>query len=1464
MARPRRRCPLRRPRRQTTPNAAAESLEQRIALASDGFRPLLEQAATLVVDQSMGPNPVVLETSEVVGNAATGFVVTAVPAGSVVEKWDHASGTWINISAKPVSGSPSELLSFLANRTIHQGDKVQWRPQASLQGGMQQAFALVSWDDGSLHTEPEVPVVPSVVQNLVVTPTGAEELTLSWNAPSSGVDSQTRYRVQLDTVTLTPGVTSNPLTTSVTTFVTAATSLVLERLDPNAFMTLHVAATNDDGVGPATVIDASAALWTDPACQTPLLPGVTPTELIAGAGPSQAVPVNTWFQFDSVLADPDGRMSFQLPDTGASTTVSGSAFAGSINGLAFRATDTGGFLYGGASNGGVYMRAFTASSNTWSPTWTWVSKPGSGYLGSQSIAQLAVSPDGQFLAVGQGNASNFSAVAVPGNGIQIGRILPTGAIDWLPGVSPELQGKNLRSLVWTNPTELVGTYRNPFDAMPNGVIVAEVDPGTGLRPASQIQSLDNHNTVLAIAPGGHVLAASHDTQTKASRLGFVNEQGAFSILGGRVAEYLQSLNDAQIARVATYPTLVTEPGFDTPQLIAFVGSYRTINGSAPISRVDRLVIDPSTLGLAAFTTQNVEGLVGGNQADNDGLYGNFSFAADPADPTATAVFTGGNTYYPNAGQQRPSGGLVRVTVGSPNATLGFYSQLAAGEEESPGTLGPRVAPGSPHADSRTILFIDTPHGPSLIQSDDGGVWQLSFGTDRSPASSRWRTLAAPGMNTLETLMADYNSVFNAIAGAYQDNGNSLGIVGDHQQLLDSGDGYIALFDDGLASDASGTTTLYYSPQQYLKSGFLFRLTANSSGDPLSHAIAEMKVVTPQGIVPLEEDTTIFSAPIEANAYRSGNVVMAGRFSLYEQASSADSDEIVFRKLTLAAANAHIMSIDNQGSASAPLTSFDSLYAAYGMLDTNQHVNVMIQGRQANPVSHELTTQVYSALAEVGTLRANGEPLPDYLQFANINDVAHRSVAGQPDTVYWLQGGHSLIGGYSLYPDIYSQQVIRYKAADQAVDALPTTLHLAASGIDLAPNDSYQLQSLVYVPASATHGEKLVVGGRSGMWIADIDSSGAPGTFTRMPWSDLPIDGPGSYNVRMKYDPRDDVLVASQLGHGIWLYSFSETLGARSVSSQVVTAVDLHLPQTAEALLNKRGEEVNGDLLIGLNRTLFGDPQTTVYVDLHDFPAWQENMEFVSLFSMAENTVTDETNLLTAAGQAWCGATLLADGSLRVPLTFAAHQTSRSLFVNQREFATIVPTFELDYSVTVADTSFKAEGRVVLESGTPASTYVWAGDRDRADPWLPSFAPAAIATVFDRFGNHTWVRPSGTAATADVLYVGTASSLVTGEDGDDLFIVDASTWGTNWLVGGPGRDEFRLVASVGELPAFPQVITDFQSGTDTIGLAGLSLRDLVFAKQGTGTMLSVRDVQIAYLPNLQPADLRAEAHFNFAS
>ena len=187
----------RRRGRPVAPAMPLERLEPRLALAGDmASRPLLEQATTLVMDSSIGPNPVIMSKSQIVGNDVKSFVISHVSEGSVVEKWDAATETWVDVSTRPTSSNPQELMRLLSNRLIQEGDRLQWRPKSGFDVAAQRGFQMINWDDGSEFIAPNPEVVPGL-QNPSIVSTGAGELTAFWEAPSAGDASITSQVIGL-------------------------------------------------------------------------------------------------------------------------------------------------------------------------------------------------------------------------------------------------------------------------------------------------------------------------------------------------------------------------------------------------------------------------------------------------------------------------------------------------------------------------------------------------------------------------------------------------------------------------------------------------------------------------------------------------------------------------------------------------------------------------------------------------------------------------------------------------------------------------------------------------------------------------------------------------------------------------------------------------------------------------------------------------------------------------------------------------------------------------------------------------------------------------------------------------------------------------------------------------------------------------------------------------------------------
>ena len=164
--------------------------------------------------------------------------------------------------------------------------------------------------------------------------------------------------------------------------------------------------------------------------------------------------------------------------------------SGSTNGLAIKETDDQVFLYAGASNGGVHLRIYDKANDQWGDGWSWISRPGGDYTGSQSIGVLSISDDGQYLAVGQGNPSNYSFVGAPSHGVQIGAIQDDGSIQWLPvaeGAAEALHNQNIRSMEWVG-ANLVATSWDVYSGSGGIIEITTTPQGITAARTRQIDS----------------------------------------------------------------------------------------------------------------------------------------------------------------------------------------------------------------------------------------------------------------------------------------------------------------------------------------------------------------------------------------------------------------------------------------------------------------------------------------------------------------------------------------------------------------------------------------------------------------------------------------------------------------------------------------------------------------------------------------------------------------------------------------------------------------------------------------------------------------------------------------------------------------------------------------------------------------------------------------------------------------
>ena len=114
-----------------------------------------------------------------------------------------------------------------------------------------------------------------------------------------------------------------------------------------------------------------------------------------------------------------------------------------------------------------------------------------------------------------------------------------------------------------------------------------------------------------------------------------------------------------------------------------------------------------------------------------------------------------------------------------------------------------------------------------------------------------------------------------------------------------------------------------------------------------------------------------------------------------------------------------------------------------------------------------------------------------------------------------------------------------------------------------------------------------------------------------------------------------------------------------------------------------------------------------------------------------------------------------------------------------------------------------------------------------------------------------------------LYAGTGDDTIVlgkgdrlfGDDGRDRFF--STSEGENIITGGTGADQFWIVSA--EIPETANIITDFRSGEDVIGIAGLGIGfdDLQISQQGENTLIAANGIDLAILQSIDSASLIAD-------
>ena len=112
---------------------------------------------------------------------------------------------------------------------------------------------------------------------------------------------------------------------------------------------------------------------------------------------------------------------------------------------------------------------------------------------------------------------------------------------------------------------------------------------------------------------------------------------------------------------------------------------------------------------------------------------------------------------------------------------------------------------------------------------------------------------------------------------------------------------------------------------------------------------------------------------------------------------------------------------------------------------------------------------------------------------------------------------------------------------------------------------------------------------------------------------------------------------------------------------------------------------------------------------------------------------------------------------------------------------------------------------------------------------------------------------------DTVILGSSDRVLAGTGDDAIFITNG---GDNTITGGAGADQFWIAAA--SLPESANIITDFMSGEDVIGIAGLGIgfSDLNIIDIEGDALISTNDSDLAIIQGLAADSLSAD-DFAFA-
>ena len=209
-----------------------------------------------------------------------------------------------------------------------------------------------------------------------------------------------------------------------------------------------------------------------------------------------------------------------------------------------------------------------------------------------------------------------------------------------------------------------------------------------------------------------------------------------------------------------------------------------------------------------------------------------------------------------------------------------------------------------------------------------------------------------------------------------------------------------------------------------------------------------------------------------------------------------------------------------------------------------------------------------------------------------------------------------------------------------------------------------------------------------------------------------------------------------------------------------------------------------------------------------------------------------------------------------------HRGESSGIVEQRQADQGGQIFQFNIDGLSGEDSSEAEGLSEAENeltpvfGTTGDNILEAGsDFDTGNNLIFTGEGNDLIDLSPGEGNNRAYGGSG----EDVFVLGDEDRIFANDGDDRLFVLSG---GNNVISGNSGSDRFWIAN--GQFPEAPNTITDFTSGEDVIGVAGLSIGfgDLAITEDERGTLISSNDSELAILTDVSVDVIADKANFAF--